>query len=215
VGRVFEWIDSRFGIKTPHRRFLQRPIPPGVNYSYCFGGAAFTLFLVSVVTGLFLSLSYVPSEAEAFRSIVRIQEDVRLGWLIRSIHKWSANLLIVFVMLHAVRVLVTCAYRPPRELNWMVGVSTFVLLMASGFTGYLLPWDQKAYWATVVGTSMAKSVPGIGEFLLLAVRGGPEVDGSTLIRFYSLHVLYLPLSMFILLWGHFHMVKRQGISGGL
>jgi len=215
VGKVFDWIDSRFGIKEPHKRFLRRPIPPGVNYSYCFGGAAFTLFLMSAVTGLLLSVSYIPSESDAYKSIVRIHDDVLLGWLVRSVHKWSANLLIVFVILHAIRVFVTGAYRPPRELNWMAGVLTFVLSMVSGFTGYLLPWDQKAYWATVVGTSMAGTVPLVGGMLLLAVRGGPEVDGTTLIRFYSMHVLYLPLMMSLILWAHFHMIKKQGISGGL
>jgi quinol-cytochrome oxidoreductase complex cytochrome b subunit len=215
VGKVFDWIDSRFGIKEPHKRFLRRPIPPGVNYSYCFGGAALTLFLMSAVTGLLLSVSYIPSEADAYKSIVRIHDDVLLGWLVRSVHKWSANLLIVFVILHAIRVFVTGAYRPPRELNWMAGVLTFVLSMVSGFTGYLLPWDQKAYWATVVGTSMAGTVPLVGGMLLLAVRGGPEVDGTTLIRFYSMHVLYLPLMMSLILWAHFHMIKKQGISGGL
>ncbi|MGD1076613.1 MAG: cytochrome b N-terminal domain-containing protein [Thermodesulfovibrionales bacterium] len=215
MGKVFDWIDSRFGIKNPHKRLFQRPIPPGVNYSYCFGGAAFTLFLMSAVTGLLLSVSYIPSESDAYKSIVRIHDDVHLGWLVRSVHKWSANLLIVFMILHAIRVFVTRAYRPPRELNWIAGVFTFVLSMGSGFTGYLLPWDQRAYWATVVGTSMAGTVPIVGGILLIAVRGGPDVDGTTLIRFYSMHVLYLPLTMSLILWAHFHMIKKQGIAGGL
>jgi len=215
MGKVFDWIDSRFGVKEPHRRFLQRPLPPGVNYSYCLGGVAFTLFAISAATGILLSIYYVPSEAEAYRSIIRINEDVRLGWLVRSTHRWSANLLIVFIILHALRVFVSGAYRPPRELNWIVGVFTLISAMASGFTGYLLPWDQKAYWATVVGTSMAATVPFIGERLLYLLRGGPEVDGTTLIRFYSAHVLILPITMSVILWAHFHMVKRQGISGGM
>ena len=215
MGKIFNWVDSRFGVKEPHRRFLERPIPPGLNYSYCLGGMAFTLFLMTAVTGLLLTVYYVPSEPEAYRSVIRIQEDVRLGWLVRGTHKWSANLLIVCIMLHTVRVFVTGSYRPPRELNWVAGVLIFVLSMASGFTGYLLPWDQKAYWATVVGTSMAGTVPGIGQSLLYLVRGGPEVDGATLIRFYSMHALYLPFGMVLMLWAHFHMVKKQGISGGL
>lgn len=215
MGKIFDWADSRFGVGGPHKRFLQRPVPSGLNYSYCLGGMTFTLFLMSAVTGLLLTVYYVPSELEAYKSIVRIQEDVRIGWLVRSTHKWSANLLIVFVILHSIRVFVTGSYRPPRELNWIAGVVTFVLSMASGFTGYLLPWDQKAYWATVVGTSMAGTIPGIGNALLYVVRGGAEVDGATLIRFYSMHILYLPFMMFLILWAHFHMVKKQGISGGL
>ena len=215
MGRIFDWIDSRFGVRTPHQGFLKRVLPEKISYLYCLGGVAFTLFLSLLFTGLLLSVYYVPSESEAFQSIVRINREVRLGWLIRGIHKWGANLLIIFVILHTLRVIISGAYRPPRELNWVVGSLTLISAFASGFTGYLLPWDQKAYWATVVGTSMAHTVPFIGRHLLYLVRGGPEVDGTTLIRFYSLHVLWLPLIMVILLWAHFHMVKRQGISGGL
>ncbi len=215
MGSVFNWIDSRFGIREPHKKFFQRPLPQGINYSYCLGGIAFTLYLISAATGILLAIYYVPSVGEAYTSVIRINEEVFLGWLVRSMHKWSANLLIVFVMLHALRVFVNGSYKPPRELNWVAGVFTFVLSMASGFTGYLLPWDQKAYWATVVGTSMAGTIPVAGNVVLYFVRGGPEVDGTTLIRFYSMHILILPLLMAVVLWLHFHMVKRQGISGGL
>jgi quinol-cytochrome oxidoreductase complex cytochrome b subunit len=212
VGKVFDWIDSRFRVKAPHRRFLQRTVPQGINYFYCLGGIAFTLFLTSLVTGLFLTAYYIPSELEAYRSVVMINEEVRLGWLVRGIHKWSANLLIVFIILHTIRVFVHGAYKPPRELNWIAGALIFILTMASGFTGYLLPWNQRAYWATVVGTSMAGTVPFLGETLLFFVRVGPDVSGATLIRFYSLHVLIFPLTMAILLWTHFHIVKRIGIA---
>lgn len=211
MGKIFDWLDSRFWIKDPHKKFLQRPLPPDLNYSYCLGGMAFTLFLISALTGLFLSIYYVPSETEAYRSIIRINNEIRLGWLVRSTHKWSAHLLIIFTILHTIRVFVSGAYRPPRELNWIAGALTFILTMASGFTGYLLPWDQRAYWATVVGTSMAGTVPFIGNYLLYLVRGGVEVDRTTLIRFYSMHVLWIPLLMFIILWAHFHMVRKQGI----
>ncbi len=215
MGRIFDWIDERFRVKDPHRRFLQRPLPEGVNYLYCLGGVAFTLIIILLLTGLLLSLYYVPSEKEAYQSVLRITREVRLGRFVRSLHRWSANLLIVFIILHTLRVIIHRAYRAPRELNWVAGSLTLVVAFFSGFTGYLLPWDQKAYWATEVGTSMAATVPGIGRQLLYLLRGGPEVTGTTLIRFYSLHVLWLPLVMALLLWAHFHMVKRQGISGGL
>lgn len=215
MGSVFNWIDSRFGIREPHKKFFQRPLPHGVNYSYCLGGIAFTLYIISAATGILLALYYIPSVGEAYISVIRINEEVFLGWLVRSMHKWSANLLIVFIMLHALRVFVNGSYKAPRELNWVAGIFTFVLSMASGFTGYLLPWDQKAYWATVVGTSMAGTIPVAGDLVLYFVRGGPEVDGTTLIRFYSMHILILPLLMAVVLWLHFHMVKRQGISGGM
>ncbi len=215
MGRIFDWIDSRFGIKEPHRRFLQRRLPERLSYLYCLGGVAFTLFLCLVFTGLLLSIYYVPSEREAFQSVVNITTEVRLGWFIRSLHRWSAHLFIVAILLHTARVIIHRAYRPPRELNWVAGSMTLVVAFASGFTGYLLPWDQKAYWATEVGTSMVATVPVIGRHLLYMVRGGEDITGATLTRFYSLHVLWLPLIMALLLWAHFHMVKRQGISGGL
>ena len=213
--KVFDWLDYRFGLKRSHYRFLQRRVPSDLGYTYCFGGMAFTYFLMLACSGLLLSLYYVPSEKEAFRSVVMITDEVTLGWVIRGLHKWAATLFIISIILHTIRVFVSKAYHPPRDLNWMVGVLTFVLVMFSGFTGYLLPWDQKAYWATEVGTAMARSVPFIGDNIMIVFRGGPEVSGATLVRFYSLHILYLPLSIAVLLWTHFHMVKRQGISRNL
>ncbi len=215
MGKIFVWIDSRFEISTQHRRFFQRPVPPNLDYTYCFGGIAFTYFLILLFSGLLLSLYYVPSEREAYKSVLIITNEVPFGWVVRGMHKWSASLFIISIILHAIRVFVSKAYRHPRELNWMIGAATFITAMASGFTGYLLPWDQKAYWATEVGTSMVGTIPFIGESMMYAVRGGAEVSGTTLIRFFSLHVLYLPLFMGILLWFHFHMIKRQGISAKL
>jgi quinol-cytochrome oxidoreductase complex cytochrome b subunit len=215
MGKIFDWIDSRFGVKQPHRKFLERPVPEGVNYSFCLGGASVVFFMILFLSGLMLSLYYVPSENGAFQSIVSINNDVMLGWFIRSLHKWSANLLIVSIILHTIRVFIYQAYRPPRELNWIAGSLTLIVALASGFTGYLLPWDQKAYWATEVGTSMASTVPVLGKYILHFVRGGDDVTGSTLIRFYAMHVLYFPASMFILLWAHFHMIKKQGVKGDL
>jgi quinol-cytochrome oxidoreductase complex cytochrome b subunit len=215
MGRAFDWLDEKFKIKAPHRRFLQRKLPDGLNYFYCLGGAAFASYVILFITGAMLSLYYVPSEMEAYESILKIQREVHLGWFIRSVHKWSATLLIVFILCHTLRVFISGAYRAPKELNWMVGVFTLVSAFASGFTGYLLPWDQKAYWATTVGTSMSATIPVAGRHLMYLIRGGTDVGGGTLIRFYSFHVLWLPVTMALLLWAHFHMVKRLGIKGGL
>lgn len=215
MSAVMDWLDRRFGIKRPHGRLFYRNIPDEVNYFFCLGGVAFTLFLLLFATGMLLSLHYVPSAESAYRSIATIEREVRLGGLIRSLHKWSAHLFIVAILLHTVRVFVFKAYRPPRELNWIVGTMTLVAAMASGFTGYLLPWDAKAYWATKVGTAMAGTIPVAGRALMLLLRGGEDVSEATLIRFYALHVVYLPLFMSLLLWTHFHLVKRQGVKAAL
>lgn len=215
MGKLFDWADKSFGIREPHKRFMKRPLPENVGYSYCFGGLAFFYFLLLVFSGMLLSLYYVPSEKEAYKSILMITEELTFGWLIRGIHKWSATLFIVFILLHTVRVFVSKAYRPPRELNWMAGVIGLTFALGSGFTGYLLPWDQKAYWATEVGTSMLGTLPFLGGYIKTLLRGGIEVDGSTLIRFYSIHVIYMPALMSLILWGHFHMVKRRGIAKNL
>ena len=215
MGIFYRWLDRNFGIKKPHPRFLYRHIPEGVNYTFCLGGVAFALFILLFASGLMLAIYYIPSDKEAFASIVRLHNEVPLGGFVRSFHKWSANLLIVAIVLHTIRVFVYKAYRHPRELNWIVGVMTMVVALASGFTGYLLPWNQKAYWATEVGTAMARTIPLIGPYLCRFLRGGENITGATLIRFYAFHVVYLPLVMGLLLWAHFHLVKQQGIKGGL
>jgi quinol-cytochrome oxidoreductase complex cytochrome b subunit len=212
---ILDYINTRLGFLTRHRRIMDKPVPAWINYFYCFGGVTFTLFLVQVLTGLLLSVFYSPSEAEAYQSIQRLSRTVPLGNLFRSTHHWAANLMVVMVILHMFRVFVTGSYKNPRELNWVAGALLFVMTMSFGFTGYLLPWDQKAYWATVVGTNMLGSVPFIGAGLAALVRGGAEVSGQTLLRFYSMHVLWFPVLTAVFLWVHFHILRRLGISGGL
>lgn len=194
---------------------IDKPIPGGLNYFYCFGGIAFSLLVAQLLTGLLLTFHYIPSETEAFRSIQRLHTSVPLGRLVRSMHYWSANLLVVTVSLHMIRVFITGSYKNPRELNWVAGVLLLLLTLGFGFTGYLLPWDQKAYWATVVGTNMLASVPYAGSALASFLRGGGEVTGQTLLRFYSIHVLWFPILTAFFLWVHFHILRRLGISGGL
>jgi quinol-cytochrome oxidoreductase complex cytochrome b subunit len=211
----FDFINARLGFTNRHRRVLDRPVPAGINYLSCFGGITFTLFVMQVLTGLLLSLYYTPSDADAYRSIQHLQLEVPLGRLLRSVHHWSANLMVVTIMLHMLRVFVAGAYKNPRELNWVAGSLLLVLTLGFGFTGYLLPWDQKAYWATVVGTNMLGSVPFIGPVLASALRGGIDVTGQTLLRFYSMHILWLPLFTAFFLWVHFHVIRRLGVSGGM
>ena len=213
--KILDYLNARMGITSRHRRVMDKPVPGWINYFYCFGGVTFTLFIMQLLTGLLLSIHYIPSEAEAYPSIQRLHQTVPLGGLLRSIHHWAANLMVVMVLLHMLRVFITGSYKNPRELNWVAGALLLAMTLAFGFTGYLLPWDQKAYWATVVGTNMLGSMPLIGPHLAALVRGGTEVTGQTLLRFYSMHMLWFPVVTVLFLWVHFHILRRLGISGGM
>lgn len=213
--RIIDYLNHRLGFSGRHRRVLDKPVPAWITYFNCFGGITFALFLLQVLSGLLLSLHYTPSEADAYFSIQRLHQQVPLGRLLRAAHHWAANLMVVMVMFHMLRVFITGSYKNPRELHWVAGSTLFLATLGFGFTGYLLPWDQKAYWATVVGTNMLGSVPLIGPFLAALLRGGSEVSGQTLLRFYSVHIMWLPLVSAFFLWLHFHMIRRTGISGGL
>jgi quinol-cytochrome oxidoreductase complex cytochrome b subunit len=210
---ILDYLNTRMGFTSRHRRVLDKPVPWWINYFFCFGGITFTLFIVLFLTGLLLSVHYSPTEADAYRSIQRLHDVVPLGTLLRSTHHWAGNLMVVMVLLHMIRVFVTGSYKNPRELNWVAGTMLFVLTLAFGFTGYLLPWDQKAYWATVIGTNMVASMPFLGPPVASLLRGGVEVSGQTLLRFYSMHMLWFPAFTILFLWVHFHIIRKLGISG--
>ena len=212
---ILDYLNTRLGFTGRHRRVFDKPVPEGISYFSCFGGITFTLFVVQVLTGLLLSAQYAPSAGEAYASIQRLNRDVPLGALLRAVHHWAANLMMVTIVLHMLRVFIAGAYKNPRELTWVAGTMLLMLTLAFGFTGYLLPWDQKAYWATVVGTNMLGSVPFVGPVLAAFLRGGGDVSGDTLLRFYSMHILWLPLLTALFLWVHFHIIRRLGISGGM
>jgi quinol-cytochrome oxidoreductase complex cytochrome b subunit len=213
--RLLDYLNTRMVFTGRHRRVMDKPVPGWINYFYCFGGITFTLFIMQLLTGLLLSVHYTPSEAEAYKSIQHLHLSVPLGHLLCSVHHWAANLMVVMVTLHMLRVFITGSYKNPRELNWIAGALLLLMTLGFGFTGYLLPWDQKAYWATVVGTNMLGSVPFIGPTLAAFVRGGAEVTGQTLLRFYSMHILWFPAITAFFLWIHFHVLRRLGISGGM
>ena len=213
--RLLDYLNTRIGFTSRHRGVMDKPVPGWINYFYCFGGITFTLFIIQILTGLLLSVHYAPSEAEAYRSIQRLHLNDPLGYLLRSLHHWAANLMVVMVTLHMLRVFITGSYKNPREFSWVAGAVLLLMTLGFGFTGYLLPWDQKAYWATVIGTNMLGSIPLIGSALASFVRGGSEVTGQTLLRFYSKHVLCLPIVTELYLWVHFHILRRMGISGGM
>jgi len=205
-------LDERLDLRRPVRAILDKPLPEGITWYHCFGGMTFFTFVVLVVTGVVLAFFYVPSPDHARASVAWIEGSLRFGSLVRNLHRWSAYAMVVLVFCHMVRVFVHGAYRKPRELNWIVGVLMLLCVLALGFTGYLLPWDQQAYWATNVGINMAGSVPLVGTWIADLLRGGPELGALTLLRFYALHVFVLPAAIAIGLGLHFAMVRRQGIA---
>jgi quinol-cytochrome oxidoreductase complex cytochrome b subunit len=214
--RIYAWIDERVEMHDVIKKeILDKPVPKGLNLSFCFGGITFFLFLMLAATGYFMALYYVPSPEQAYNSVDYISNEIRMGRLVRSIHHWSANLMIVTIFLHSIRVFIYGAYKKPRELNWITGVLLLFIVFAFGFTGYLLPWDQKAYWATKVGSSIMGTVPLVGPYILKITRGGEELGALTLVRFYALHVMFLPLATACLLVGHFFMIRKRGVSSPL
>jgi Rieske Fe-S protein len=210
------WFARRLGLVDTMEDQYNRVVPAhATNYIYCFGGIAFVLFVILAITGILLAVYYQPQPKDAYASVLNISTHVQFGWWIRSIHVWAAGGMVLLVFVHALRVFFTGAYKAPRELNWLSGVVLLLITLGFGFTGYLLPWDQKAYWATKVGTDIAGSVPLVGHFLLVSLRGGEQISAATLGRFYDLHVLVLPALIALFLLGHFWMIRRHGISGRL
>jgi quinol-cytochrome oxidoreductase complex cytochrome b subunit len=185
-------------------------------YTFCLGGLSFFLFLVLTITGVYLMFFYVPSATSAYNDILRIQSEVVFGLLTRNIHRWAAHLMVFFVFLHMMRVFYHGAYKPPREFNWVVGVVLLFLTLFLSYTGYLLPWDQIAFWAITIGFNFAESVPVFNTISKLLVFGGLEVGQNTLLRFYVLHVIFMPLAAALFLAVHFWRIRKDGgISGPL
>jgi len=213
IQRLTEWVDDRVGIGTV-REMADKKTVPRHRHSiwYYFGGMTLFLFGIQVVTGILLMLYYRPSADEAFESVQFIMTQVPFGWLIRSIHSWSANLMVAAAFIHLFSVFFLKAYRKPREMTWVSGFLLLGLSLAFGFSGYLLPWNQLAYFATQVGTEIAGSIPVVGEFILRFLRGGDLVTGGTLSRFYGWHVAILPAITTSILLLHLWLVQRHGMS---
>ena len=209
--RLVSWVEERYRLGEVIQALLHVRIPKRAR-TYYLGGITLFFFMVQVITGILLVLYYRPTPDEAYESILFIMNNVRFGWLVRSIHAWSANLMILFCFLHLIRVFVQGAYKPPRELTWVVGVILLGLTLGFGFTGYLLPWDQRAFWATTVGTDIAGSVPVVGPYLLRFLRVGQEVTAFTLNRFFGLHVMVLPLTLGAVLMIHLLLIHQTGLA---
>jgi quinol-cytochrome oxidoreductase complex cytochrome b subunit len=215
-----DWLEERSGLIGGVKYFLFRNVPSDVNWMQTLGSAALTAFLVQAITGVILAMYYTPSAATdpatgkpvAWESIVHITDDVTMGWLVRGMHRWGASVFIILMFLHMGRVFLFGAYKYPRELNWIVGVLILVSGMMEGFTGYLLPWDQTAYWATVVGINLNGTAPFLGPWLAQFLRGGQEISGETLTRFYSLHMLLIPGAIIGLIVFHLYLVVRLGVT---
>jgi quinol-cytochrome oxidoreductase complex cytochrome b subunit len=184
------------------------------TYTFCLGGISFFLFLALTVTGLYLMFFYVPSVSRAFQDIQAIEASVAFGSFVRNMHRWAAHLMVLTVFLHMMRVFYHGAYKPPREFNWVVGVVLLFCTLWLSFTGYLLPWDQIAFWAITVGTQMAQYAPILGPETGFFLLGGIQVGGDTLLRFYVMHVIAFPLITAIFLIVHFWRIRKDGgISG--
>ncbi|MYH40750.1 MAG: DUF4405 domain-containing protein [Chloroflexi bacterium] len=181
-----------------------------ITHTFCLGGLSFFLFLGLTVTGVLLMFYYVPSVERAYEDMLALETDVRFGLLMRNLHRWMAHGMVLTVLLHMMRVFYTGAYKPPREFNWVVGVILLVLTLLLSFTGYLLPWDELAFWAITVGTDMVGSAPIFGEPNRFVLIGGYDVGANALIRFYTLHVIGLPLLAAIFMAVHFWRIRRDG-----
>ena len=223
LNKIYDWIDERLDVTPIWRDIADHEVPEHVNpaphfsaFVYCFGGLTFFVVVIQILSGMFLTMYYVPDIENAWESVRYLQTEVAHGQIVRGMHHWGASVVIVMIFLHTLRVFFQGAYKKPRELNWIVGVLLFFVILGLGFTGYLLPWDNKAFFATQVGLEIAESVPFIGTEIKTLLAGDPTIVGAqTLTRFFAIHVFFLPAVLFGLLAAHFIMIRRQGISGPL
>ena len=211
--KIFHWLDERFQISNLIKYIEKKSVPNfRATIWYYFGGIALLLFIVQVVTGILLLMYYKGTEDLAYESVRYIDSKVNFGWLIRSIHSWSANLFILAVFIHMFSVYFFKAFRKPRELTWYTGIALLLFSLTFGFSGYLLPWNELAFFATKVGTDIVGQLPLVGKYLLKLLRGGEDVTGATLSRFFGLHVAILPGLFTVVLTLHLLFIQRQGIA---
>jgi len=213
LSKITTWIEERIDLSAL-KKFSEKKVVPVHKYHFWYGIGGITLFLfiTQVITGVLLLLYYRPAPESAYESVEFIMTSVRFGWLIRSIHSWGANLMVFFLFVHMFSTFFMKAYRKPREMTWISGSILLVLVLAFGFSGYLLPWNTLSYFATKVGTEIVSVVPFIGKHLLVFLRGGEDVTGATLTRFFGFHVAVLPITLFIFLGLHLILIQAQGMS---
>jgi len=209
---VVGWLDERTGMSPFLRGFLFRKVPKGTNWFYTLGSATMFAFISQATTGVFLAMYYDPNPTKAYDSTRFLTNEVFLGELVRGMHRWGSTVMVLLVFLHMGRVFFFGAYKYPRELNWIIGVVLLILTMAMSFTGYLLPFDQRSYWATVVGVNINASGPLLGPYLADFLRGGAEFTGTTLSRFYAIHMLLIPGLIAALIGAHLYLVAKLGTT---
>ena len=207
-----DWVDERTSLSGGLRWLLFRKVPKGTNWFYTLGSATLFAFLSQAVTGVFLAMYYDPSPIHAYESARYITNDVFLGQFVRGMHKWGATVMMILIFLHMGRTFFFGAYKYPRELNWVIGVTLLVLTMVMALTGYLLPFDQRSYWATIVADNINGTGPLVGPYLADFLRGGPEFGATTLSRFYAIHMLIVPGAIVALIGAHLYLVAKLGTS---
>jgi cytochrome b6 len=215
MSNVYDWFQERLEIQAIADDITSKYVPPHVNIFYCLGGITLTCFIVQVATGFAMTFYYRPTVTEAFASVKYIMTEVNFGWLIRSVHRWSASMMVLNMILHVCRVYLTGGFKKPRELTWVTGVALASVTVSFGVTGYSLPWDQVGYWACKIVTGVPDAIPVVGGLVVQVLRGGVSVGQSTLTRFYSAHTFVLPVVAVVLMLTHFVMIRKQGISGPL
>jgi ubiquinol-cytochrome c reductase cytochrome b subunit len=208
-----DWLNDRTGYRAGLRRVLDEPVPGDVNWFFTLGSVLLFLLLLQIVTGVTLTMYYVPTPAFAYESLRYITTQLAFGRLLRGLHYFGASFIVVFAVLHLLRVLFFGAYKSPREVTWVTGIVLLLVVLAFGLTGYLLPWDQRAYWATVVTINIAKSTPLVGPYVANVMRGGPNIGALTLSRWYATHVILLPVLVVLFVVIHLYLMRRHGIAG--
>nr|AJB98601.1 cytochrome b6 [Botrychium sp. ternatum/japonicum] len=215
MGKVYDWFEERLEIQAIADDITSKYVPPHVNIFYCLGGITLTCSSVQAATGSATTSYYRPTVTEAFSSVQYIMTEVSFGWLIRSVHRWSASMMVLMMILHVLRVHLTGGFKKPRELTWVTGVIPAVPTVSFGVTGYSLPRDQIGYWAVKTVTGVPEAIPVIGSPLVELLRGSVSVGQSTSTRSYSLHTFVLPLPTAVFMLMHFLTIRKQGISGPL
>src|SRR5215218_1048894 len=207
-----DWVDERTSLSGAARWLMFRKVPKGTNWFYTLGSASLFAFLSQAVTGVFLAMYYDPSITNAYESTRHLTNDIFLGEFVRGMHRWGSSVMVILIFLHMGRTFFFGAYKYPRELNWIIGVVLLILTMTMSFTGYLLPFDQRSYWATVVGVNINGTGPHVGPFLSDFLRGGAEFGATTLSRFYAIHMLLVPGAIAAMIGAHLYLVAKLGTT---